>query len=137
MFLFEKKKESVGVLGEKMAVKFLRKKKYKILETNFQNTRGKRLGEIDIIAKVKNNRGVWEFVFVEVKTRVVKSDKKDDVFPEENINRQKLYKLQKIAQFYIRENDLWDFAYRFDAVSVILSGDCKKARIRHLKNIFL
>ena len=103
---------------------------------NFQNVKGRRLGEIDIIAKTKNEWGEWEFVFVEVKTRIVKSG--ENGVPEENIDRKKLYKLQKIAQFYIRKNNLWNFNYRFDAISVILDNSCKKAKkIRHLKNIFL
>ncbi len=135
IFFGKKKNEKVGVLGEKMAVKFLKRRGYKILERNFQNKKGRRLGEIDIIAKAKNNRNEEEIVFVEVKTRVVKN--KFENPPEENIRHQKLYKLQKIAEFYIQKNKLWKQSYRFDAVSITLSADFKDAKIKHLKSIFL
>ena len=135
IFFGKRKKEKVGVLGEKMAVKFLKKRGYKILERNFQNKKGKRLGEIDIIAKTKNNRNEEEIVFVEVKTRVAK--KNFENLPEENIRYQKLYKLRKIAEFYIQKNGLWEQSYRFDAVSITLSADFKGVKIKHLKNIFL
>ncbi len=135
MFLFGHRKQSVGELGEKLAIKYLKKKGYKIVESNFQNNSGRRLGQIDIVAKIKDDKDLWEVVFVEVKSRVCQNDK--EAIPEENINRRKLFKLQKIAQFYIRKNDLWDYSYRFDAISVLLSEDFKNAKIRHLKNIFL
>ena len=51
---------ALGIYGEKLALKYLKKQKYKILEKNFRCA----LGEIDIVAKD------GEFlVFVEVKKR--------------------------------------------------------------------
>jgi len=130
MFWSKKKKSNLGRLGEKAAAKYLKKKGYKIIAFNFQNVKGKRVGEIDIIAKEKG-----QFVFVEVKTR--KMEDYNGILPEESITRQKLYKLRKIAEVYIRENNLWDFPYRFDAVSVWVSHDQKTAKVKHLKSIFL
>lgn len=49
-----------GDSAEELAVKFLKKKHYKIIETKYKN----KIGEIDIIAKDKNI-----LVFVEVKYR--------------------------------------------------------------------
>ena len=71
-------KRNFGDLGEKLAARYLRNKNYQILDTNFQNNSGRRLGEIDIIALEKN-----ELVFIEVKTREMK--KYADTLPEENI----------------------------------------------------
>lgn len=121
---------SRGQIGENFASGYLKKKGYKILETNFCNTSGRRLGEIDIIAKDKS-----EVVFVEVKTRKLVSA--DEVLPEEAIDRRKLHKLNKAAQFYIRKNNLWDAQYRFDAVSVWIDGEEKNAKVKHLKSIFI
>ena len=124
----EKKELSTGEQGEQAAKKFLKKKGFKILAQNYQNAKGKRLGEIDIIAREKG-----QIVFVEVKTRIAESN---DVLPEANIDRKKLVRLQKIALFYLREKNWIEKDYRFDAVSVIMSLDKNVLEIRHLESIF-
>ena len=53
-------KRKFGIIGEKMAQKYLKDNKYEIIENNYYT----RNGEIDIIAS-KNNY----IIFVEVKTR--------------------------------------------------------------------
>ena len=53
-------RHEIGKLGEELAVGYLQKQNYKIIERNFEC----RQGEIDIIALDKN-----ELVFIEVKTR--------------------------------------------------------------------
>ena len=58
------KKREIGNFGETAAVKYLKRKHYKILERNY--TAGKL--ELDIIAKKRR-----EIVFIEVKTRSVLS----------------------------------------------------------------
>ena len=51
----------VGNIGESMAIFYLQKNKYKILDTNYKT----KFGEIDIIAKDADDR----IIFVEVKAR--------------------------------------------------------------------
>lgn len=131
--LFWKNKEdnlSTGAYGEKIAAKYLREKGYKIIEMNFKNPLGRRLGEIDIIARKDK-----EIVFVEVKTQ--KISKFESVPPEEKITPHKLHKLNKAGQFYIKSKGLWNTNYRFDAVVVWVSEDRKNAKIKHLENIFI
>ena len=128
MELFNVKKKSVGERGENLAVKFFKKNGYKIIERNWYNQTGKRLGEIDII--VEKGRSI---VFVEVKTREISGDR--DVIPEEQITPVKLQKLQRVAECYIKENDLWDKQWQFDAVSVYMQ-DGKMVKIDHIENIF-
>ena len=94
MISFLRKK--IGNIGEKVATDYLKKKGYKILDTNFQNNSGSRLGELDIVALDKDKE---ELVFVEVKTRNLK--KFGETLPEENITYSKIRKLSKIAQYYI------------------------------------
>ena len=124
--------ETTGQTGERVAVNFLKEHGYEILTVNFKNSFGRRLGEIDIIAREKTAR---QIVFVEVKTRDFK--KYQNTLPEENITYSKLRKLEKIAQFYLRISYLSAADYRFDAISVLLDKESRKAQIRHLKNIYL
>ncbi len=126
------KRKTTGQIGEKVAAHFLQKKGYAILETNYQNSRGWRLGEIDIIARENNSQ---EIVFVEVKTR--EYEKWKDTLPEENITRSKLRKMEKIANSYLLKHRLRDKSYRFDAVSIWLDLGAKKARVKHLRSICL
>jgi len=121
---------NTGKIGEQAAANFLKSKGYAILEMNFQNTWGRRKGEIDIIAKKDG-----ELVFVEVKTREFWKYK--DTLPEENITRSKLSKLARIADEYLLRNNLRGANYRFDAVSVWLDYNSKMAKIKHIENIYL
>ncbi len=130
LLFWKREKLNTGQLGEKIAAEYLRNKGYKILEKNFKNPLGRRLGEIDIIARKGK-----ELVFVEVKTQ--KTSGFESIPPEEKITPHKLYKLNKAGQFYVKSKNLWGSNYRFDAVLVWLSADQKNARIKHLENIFI
>lgn len=119
----------MGALGEDVAEAFLRKNGFRILGRNYRNRRGVQLGELDIIAEENGT-----VVFVEVKSRKCRST--DTVLPEENITLEKLRKLSKIAELWLREQKRIDGAYRFDAISVTFCG-LREPEIRHLRNIFL
>ena len=133
MAIFRLQKNTVGHKGEKEAVKFLKKQGYKILDRNWCNDKGKRIGEIDIVAQ---NKKSGEIVFVEVKTRLVSKDDKN-ILPQEQITFSKLNKINRIAEIYIKEHDLWDSMWRIDAISVIFVNGKKRAKIEHVQNIFL
>ena len=133
MAIFKLQKNSVGADGEKEAVKFLKKQGYKILDKNWCNDNGRRIGEIDVVAQSKET---GQIIFVEVKTRFL--DKYDkSVLPQEQITRSKLDKLNKIAEVYIKEKGLLDVNWRIDAVSVVFIKENKKPSIEHIKSIFL
>lgn len=121
-----------GKTGEQVAANFLQNNGYKILEMNYKNSLGKRLGEIDIIAEDKE---AGELVFVEVKTRRLQGN--EDTLPEENITRSKLRKLSRIAGSYLNKKNWQDKDYRFDAVSVWLDWQSRTAKVKHLKSIYL
>lgn len=123
-------KKSLGNLGEKIAADYLKNKKYKIIALNYANPSGRRLGEIDIIAEdlTKN-----ELVFVEVKAREMQ--KFQNTNPEENVNYHKLRKMDKIAYFYVKQNNLDNCAYRFDIISVWINLISRRAKIKHLEAI--
>lgn len=125
-------RREVGQSGEETASSYLEKFGYQILDRNFQNQKGRRLGEIDIIAFDRNENIL---VFVEVKTRKAKN--RFGAPPEQNITRNKLRKLEKIAQAYVKKERLESQNYRFDAISVLIGEDGEASEIRHLKSIFL
>jgi len=123
-------KKTIGAMGEQIAANFLQKKGYEILDMNFKNASGRRLGEIDIIAKDPIQD---EIVFTEVKTRNMVGY--SDTLPEENITYQKMRRLAKIAEDYLRKNRLLDSNYRFDAISIWINEQEKRARIKHIRSL--
>lgn len=113
---------ALGKSGEEIALRFLKNKKYKVLEKNYRLFRG----EIDIIAQKRNI-----LVFVEVKTR----RSKDFGFPEESVTPSKQQQIKKIAQGFLVKNNLQDIECRFDVISLSLN-DNEKFSIHHIKNAF-
>ncbi len=133
MGIFKLNKNSVGYDGERVAEKFLKKQGYKILERNWCNRKGRRIGEIDIVAQDKKDDAI---VFVEVKSRKITKDE-IDVLPEEQITQSKLNKLSRIAEVYIKENELLDANWRIDAISVLFVEGERKPQIKHIESVFL
>lgn len=96
---------AVGRTGEAMALKYLRRKRYRIVETGFRLFRG----EIDIIARDGNT-----LVFVEVKTRRSGAYGR----PEEAVTPAKQRQIRKVAQGYLFKRRLGDGPCRFDVIAV-------------------
>jgi len=119
----------IGSLGEELGCRYLKQKGYTILATNYCNTSGRRLGEIDIVARKGK-----ELIFVEVKTRFRTPN--DTLVPEASITPAKLHKLERIAAYYLHEQRLESFPYHFDALSIVYDTDAHHASIRHLEHIF-
>lgn len=115
-------KKEEGELGENLAVEYLKKHGYKILERNFR-IRG---GEIDIIGIDGDT-----LVFIEVKTR------RSNEFgtPLEAITPWKLRTLIKSAEFYKAKHPRLPDAMRIDAVGIVLGGDNNPNSIELVKNI--
>jgi putative endonuclease len=123
-------KKSLGNLGETISANYLKNKGYEVIAMNYANSSGRRLGEIDIIAKdLKKN----EIAFVEVKSREMQKFK--DTNPEENVNWQKIQKLEKIAYFYLKQNRLTASAYRFDVIAIWINKTTRRAKIKHIQSI--
>ena len=96
----------IGNKYEDKSIKTLVKEAYKILERNYQN----RFGEIDIIAE-KNK----EIVFIEVKYR--KTNKFG--YGYEAVDRRKIIKILKLANYYIQSKKYQDYKIRFDCMSYL------------------
>jgi putative endonuclease len=113
--------KNIGDQWEIIAIKYLQKKWYQILDTNYKFWR---FWEVDIIAKINNL-----IVFIEVKYRnTVKY-----WIPEESIIKNKLRKCKKTIEFYIVKNQ-YDFEnIRFDVITILKWKT--SYNLKHYKNI--
>lgn len=113
-------KTALGKQGEEIAIKFLKSKGYKIVETNFR-IRG---GEIDIVAIDKDT-----LVYVEVKTRT------SDFFgtPEESVTPYKIRYLERTAKFYRNSRMNLPELERIDVISIDLANPTQ-ALVKHITN---
>ena len=115
------KRRDLGALGEKLAKDFLKKKGYRIRESNFRC----REGEIDIIAERKNY-----LVFVEVRTKTSSSFGS----PEESVTSAKKEKLITLALTYLDSHKNLPSLWRIDFVAVELDQNGKVTRIELIEN---
>ncbi len=127
----KRESKEIGTAGETIAANYLLKNGYEILETNFQNNLGYRVGEIDIIAREYET---GEIAFVEVKARKKGSWGSEN--PELAITRSKYKKLTRIIGRYLRQNNLEDVPHRLDAIAIEMDTASRKANLRHLKYIY-
>ncbi len=100
---------SKGAIGETIAARFLRDKKYTILAANYRC----RLGEIDIIAADRSY-----IAFVEVKTR-----RADALYtPREAVTAAKQRRIMQTAAMYLSHNPI-ERQPRFDVIEVVTAID--------------
>ena len=110
----------LGKLGEELAVEFLQKNGYEILETNWTFQKA----EIDIIAKKENILAI-----VEVKTR----SSIEFGLPQDFVKPKKIQLLVKAVDAYVIEKDL-DIDVRFDIIAIHKEG--KSFVMDHLIDAF-
>jgi putative endonuclease len=119
----EKKKalKELGRKGEDLAVRYLKKNGYQLIERNYIC----KMGEMDIIAKEKDT-----LVFIEVKART------STVFglPQLAVNPAKQRQLSKVALNFLKEKKLEDVKARFDVVAILLGK--KEDEIELIKDAF-
>ena len=113
------KNKEIGRKGESIAVDYLIRKGYTIIEKNYSYRRF----EIDIIAKQKNT-----IVFVEVKTRQTSSFG----FPEESVDNRKIKHILNCADHYIYQIQ-WTGNIRFDIISILFKPSLS---IEHIEDAF-
>ena len=113
----------LGRAGEKSAVRFLRRKRYRIVARNYRCP----MGEIDIVALDGAT-----IVFVEVKTR---SDR-EYADPQDAVNAAKQRRLVRAAKVFLQHTRSQGRACRFDIVAVTLDGQ-KAYEIEHFVNAFV
>ena len=139
--VFTSEKQKIGELGENIAVKFLVKQGFVILDRNYT----KKWGEIDIVAE-KNNK----LYFIEVKSvsrltlnklTTVSYNDSDDRYehrPEDNMHPWKLKRLSRTIQTYLLSKNIADEKeWQVDLLVVFLDIKNKKAKIKVVSDIIL
>ncbi|WP_290700916.1 YraN family protein [Lacinutrix sp.] len=114
------KHNELGKKGEQLAVDFLLKKGYHILERNYRFQKA----EVDIIAQIKETLAI-----VEVKTRSTT----DFGNPQDFVKPKQIQNLVKAVDEYVNVNGL-DFEVRFDIVAIVKENN--KFKIEHLEDAF-
>ena len=122
--LEEMSSRQIGEKGEEIAAKYLIKRGYKIIQTNWTC----QIGEVDIVAQDGNN-----VVLVEVKTRRI-LNKDDSIMPELAVNRAKQEKYRTLALMYTALHPALT-SIRFDVVAINLVAP-STASLRHLIGAF-
>ena len=133
--VFTSETQKIGEIGENIAVKFLVKHGFSILERNYT----KKWGEIDIIAEKSN-----KLYFIEVKSvsRLdldhVTHETLDQYKPEDNMHPWKLKRLSRTIQTYLLSKNIDDEKeWQVDLLVVFLSLKNKNAKIKLVSDIIL
>ena len=109
----------LGKLGESLTQKYLKSKKYKILDTNFRLN----YGEIDIVAKYHKI-----IIFIEVKSRQFNSNVAQNtnppILPEEEFTITKQKRLLRAINTYLKIHKYPEYVdWRLDLIAVYFYPD--------------
>jgi len=110
----------LGKKGEQLAVDFLLKNGYVIVERNYRFDKA----EVDIIARKEEILAI-----IEVKTRSTS----DFGNPQDFVKPKQIQRLVKAVDEYVTVNNL-DVEVRFDIIAIVKEG--KNYKIEHLENAF-
>ncbi len=138
--VFTSSTQKTGEIGENIAVKFLMKHNFIILDRNYT----KKWGEIDIIAEKEG-----KLYFIEVKSvsretldhvthamPTGRQETMDQYNPEDNMHPWKLKRMSRTIQTYLlSKND--EREWQVDLLVVFLSLKDRNAKIKVVKDIIL
>jgi putative endonuclease len=116
-------KKAVGKKGEEVAVAYLIKKRYSILDRNFVC----RFGELDIVAREGKT-----IVFVEVKSR------RDQSYgpPQLAVTEFKQRQIARAATFYLLQKKETGANARFDVIAIVFHPSEGVVLLDHIENAF-
>lgn len=125
-------KTNLGKIGESIAEKYLKSEKYRIIAKNYflKTQTGRKLGEIDIIAKKEN-----VYIFVEVKSvKVRRAGDRPEFAPELKINTAKTRKIIITAKNWLRVHKIaLTVPWQIDIIAIEIDNS-NEAHIRHYEN---
>lgn len=121
----KKNTRQIGTDSEKIAINFLKDKKYKIIITNFCSI----YGEIDIITISPQNNTLC---FIEVRSK----NKDSLIDPILTINKKKIEKIKKTALYFLKTKGkkYQSIPARFDVITI--KFDINNQIIHHYENAF-
>ena len=129
----------IGIIGEDIAVKFLRERGYVILERNYL----RKWGEIDIVTR--ETSGKVHFVEVKSVSYETKSDMDWALFgdstvphgtwrPEENVHKNKQERLKRAIQTWLLDNT-YEGTFQIDIITVRVVPGEKYAKVHIIPNV--
>ena len=140
--VFTSNTQKTGEIGENIAVKFLMKHGFSVLDRNYT----KKWGEIDIVAEKSN-----KIYFIEVKSvsretlsnvnpaaLAGRRETLDQYHPEDNMHPWKLKRLSRTIQTYLLSERIPDEKeWQVDLLVVFIDIKNKKAKIKVVSDIIL
>lgn len=121
-YFFMAHNSTIGNFGENLAILYLKRKGYVVLEKNLRI----RHKEIDILAKIKE-----KLVVIEVKTRMKNSEK----YLEDVLNDRKIINLNLAIVEYLLNKYSELPEVQFDLIQIEINQRTKLAKIKHFYNI--
>lgn len=112
----------LGRLGEDLAVRYLQRSGYEVLERNWRCARG----EIDVVV-----RDASTLIFVEVKTRTGVAFG----HPLEALTERKVARLRSLASLWRQAHPAQRGAMRIDAIGVLVPHNAPYS-IEHVRGVF-
>ncbi len=133
--VFTSETQKLGQIGENVAVKFLMKQDFKIIDRNYT----KKWGEIDIISEKED-----KLYFIEVKSvaretlEEVTRATLDQYRPEDNMHPWKMKRMSRTIQTYLLSKHVpEDKEWQVDLLVVFLDVKNKKAKVKVVSDIIL
>lgn len=131
--VFTSEKQKIGETGEGVAVKFLMKQGFEIIERNYT----KKWGEIDIVAKKREKVHFVEVKSVSRNLEEVTRETLDAYRPEDNMHPWKLKRLSRAIQTYILSKKLDNVEWQVDLLVIFLDFKNRQAKVKVVKDIIL
>ncbi len=125
--VFTSETQKIGEIGENIAVKFLMKHGFEVLDRNYT----KKWGEIDIVAQKDT-----KIYFIEVKS-INAEIAGGEHRAEDNMHPRKLQRLARVIQTYLLYKKWYEGEWQVDLLVIYLNMKNKTARIKVVSDIIL
>jgi len=132
------KKNQTGAFGEQIAVNYVTKQGFVVLEVNYL----KKWGELDIVAReTKQNKQIIHFIEVktvsyETKAALQQAVTRETWAPEDNVHFKKIQRMNRTIESWLLENHC-ELDWQIDIAAVRIVPREKHATVKYIPNIIL